>query len=321
MYKCHFCGFSSDSLDDFDEDFKNHKGFWCPDCDGFNQFDNKRAFKPGYRLFLETPFAINNSLHCISAPFKTNVSLLRYPGGKSRLTGLIYENCRSDHMENFIEPFAGGASVGISLLLADKVHELWLNDADFGIYSLYHMIKYMPDLLKSKIRTFTPSQKAFDKSKTNLLHDYTTSDMYEAAWNALIVNRMAFSGIPYANSMSIPSARWNPKTLCKRIDEIHAKSDHIHVFGMDACDFIQEYYWLPDATLFIDPPYYEKGSSLYHCYYTEDQHVELAFLLDELYKSFPYNDMIITYDNSPAIQDIYQYPEKYYVTRKYSIAN
>lgn len=181
MYKCHFCGFSSDSLDDFDEDFKNHKGFWCPDCDGFNQFDNKRAFKPGYRLFLETPFAINNSLHCISAPFKTNVSLLRYPGGKSRLTGLIYENCRSDHMENFIEPFAGGASVGISLLLADKVHELWLNDADFGIYSLYHMIKYMPDLLKSKIRTFTPSQKAFDKAKTNLLHDYTTSDMYEAA--------------------------------------------------------------------------------------------------------------------------------------------
>ena len=145
--------------------------------------------------------------------------------------------------------------------------------------------------------------------------------MYEAAWNALIVNRMAFSGIPYANSMSIPSARWNPKTLCKRIDEIHAKSDHIHVFGMDACDFIQEYYWLPDATLFIDPPYYEKGRSLYHCYYTEDQHVELAFLLDELYKSFPYNDMIITYDNSPAIQDIYQYPEKYYVTRKYSIAN
>lgn len=53
MYKCHFCGFSSDSLDDFDEDFKNHKGFWCPDCDGFNQFDNKRAFKPGYRLSLK----------------------------------------------------------------------------------------------------------------------------------------------------------------------------------------------------------------------------------------------------------------------------
>ena len=84
-------------------------------------------------------------------------------------------------MENFIEPFAGGASVGISLLLADKVRELWLNDADFGIYSMYHMIKYMPDLLKSKIRAFTPSQKAFDKAKINLLHDYSTSDMYEAA--------------------------------------------------------------------------------------------------------------------------------------------
>lgn len=158
MYKCEFCGFSSESLDDFEEDFSTHNGFWCPDCDGFNQFNNKRPFKTGYRLFLETPFKSDDSLVCKPCTFKTNVSLLRYPGGKSRLAGLVYENCRSEHMKNFIEPFAGGASVGLSFLLADKIDHLWLNDADFGVYSLFYMIKYMPAVLKGKIAAFKPSQ-------------------------------------------------------------------------------------------------------------------------------------------------------------------
>ena len=100
--------------------------------------------------------------------------------------------------------------------------------------------------------------------------------------------------------MSNPSARWNAKTLCKRVDAIHEKADHMHIACMDACDYIQDKYWLPNSTLFIRA---------------------LAYTLDELYKSFPCNDMIITYDNSPAILDMYNYPKKYIVTRKYSIAN
>lgn len=321
MYKCEFCGFSSDSLDDFEEDFSTHKGFWCPDCDGFNQFNNKKPFKTGYRLFLETPFMSDDSIVCKPCTFKTNVSLLRYPGGKSRLAGLVYENCRSEHMQNFIEPFAGGASVGLSFLIADKIDQLWLNDADFGIYSLFYMVKYMPDVLKGKITAFTPSQEAYYKARHEVLNNYRSSDINDAAWYALIVNRLAFSGIPYANAMSDPSCRWNAKTLCKRIDAIHEKADCMHISCMDACEYIQDKYWLPNSTLFIDPPYYEKGSTLYHCYYNDDQHRELAYSLDELYKSFPCNDMIITYDNSPAILDMYNYPKKYIVTRKYSIAN
>lgn len=210
MYKCEFCGFSSESLDDFEEDFSTHNGFWCPDCDGFNQFNNKRPFKTGYRLFLETP--LNQTI-----PLYVNLVLLKqmFPcfdiGGKSRLSGLVYENCRSEHMQNFIEPFAGGASVGLSFLLADKIDHLWLNDADFGVYSLFYMIKHMSDVLKGKIAAFKPSQEAYYKAQHEVLSNYRSSDINDAAWYALIVNRLAFSGIPYANAMSNPSARWNAK--------------------------------------------------------------------------------------------------------------
>jgi len=45
--KCQFCG-TEGTIDDFEIDFKNKNGFWCPDCDGhtfFNQEDNdKRKF-------------------------------------------------------------------------------------------------------------------------------------------------------------------------------------------------------------------------------------------------------------------------------------
>lgn len=209
----------------------------------------------------------------------------------------------------------------MSFLLADKIDHLWLNDADFGVYSLFYMIKHMSDVLKGKIAAFKPSQEAYYKAQHEVLSNYRSSDINDAAWYALIVNRLAFSGIPYANAMSNPSARWNAKTLCKRVDAIHEKADHMHIACMDACDYIQDKYWLPNSTLFIDPPYYEKGSTLYHCYYNDEQHRALAYTLDELYKSFPCNDMIITYDNSPAILDMYNYPKKYIVTRKYSIAN
>lgn len=179
----------------------------------------------------------------------------------------------------------------------------------------------MPDVLKGKITAFTPSQEAYYKARHEVLNNYRSSDINDAAWYALIVNRLAFSGIPYANAMSDPSCRWNAKTLCKRIDAIHEKADHMHISCMDACEYIQDKYWLPNSTLFIDPPYYEKGSTLYHCYYNDGQHRELSYSLDELYKSFPCNDMIITYDNSPAILDMYNYPQKYTISRKYSIAN
>ena len=51
-YTCSYCGFSSDSLEDFEEDFQYHQGFWCPLCDGFTYYD-KNKDKRSYTVLLE----------------------------------------------------------------------------------------------------------------------------------------------------------------------------------------------------------------------------------------------------------------------------
>lgn len=318
-YQCDFCGYASDSLDDFEADFQNNRGYWCPCCDGFTYFaatvENHR-----FRVVFESKTVLCDG-ETKRLDFPTQVSPLRWPGGKSKLVGPVLERCNFDNMVNFVEPFAGGASVGLSLLLAGKVQELYINDLDYGIYALFYVIKTCPWALLEKIESFTPTKEAYKISQHVLQQGYESLDIVDAAWHLLAVNRMAFSGIPKANCMSNPAARWNKDTLKKRILNINAHAEHLHVSCMDACKFIEEMYWKSNTTIFIDPPYEAAGKSLYMKHYENDDHVRLAVLLDELYKGMPGADMLLTYDDSEYIRNLYCFPVTETIGRKYSIAN
>ena len=75
-----------------------------------------------------------------------NPSPLRYPGGKNRIAGFISLVIQNLHMENctYIEPFAGGAGVALSLLLNGTVSNIVINDYDKAIYSFWRAIKQEP---------------------------------------------------------------------------------------------------------------------------------------------------------------------------------
>lgn len=320
MYQCKFCGYSSDKLEDFEADKQFHKGYWCPWCDGFTYFENEPD-NHSYLLFLESKKQTGIETMPTDIKLPPRISPLRYPGGKSKVASLLYQSCNKEHLKNFIEPFAGGASVGLSLLLSGKIENLYLNDADYGIYALFEIIKCYPLDLYEKIRKFVPSKEAFYHARTIVENDYKNCNTVEAAWNILVVNRLAFSGISKANCMSNPFARWNAKELIKRMERIHNFAEHIQVSNMDAIEYIEEKYWLSDATMLIDPPYFKKGKDLYHCFYQKEDHDKLAWLLDDLYKGMPGADMIVTYDMADYIKELYDYPTIRELNRKYSIAN
>lgn len=321
QYICQYCGATSDDLEDFEADEIHHKGFWCPYCDGFTYFDSvEKKQQHGFILMLEQP-GIEAVPNIAKPTFPTRVSPLRYPGGKSKVIGQILAKCRNENMVNFAEPYAGGASVGLSLLLAGKVQELYLNDLDFGIYSLYEVIRTCPDLLIKKIQSFIPTKEAYQDAQKHVLNDSDSLDMLDAAWYTLIVNRMAYSGICKANCMSNPAARWNSKTLVRRIRKMAAVADHIHVTCADALEKIEEWYWMPNTTILIDPPYFTKGKALYHKYYNFPEHAELAFLLESLHSGMPGADMILTYDMCEVISELYVVPKKEILERTYSVAN
>ena len=98
--------------------------------------------------------------------------------------------------------------------------------------------------------------------------------------------------------------------------------EFITVLHRPANDVISEYYWDPDVTLFVDPPYVVKGKQLYKHFFTDRDHAELAELLNSLYKGYPGEaDIIITYDNEELIRELYAEADQSIIGRKYSVSN
>ena len=322
-YICSYCGLSSYNLEDFEEDFQNHQGFWCPDCDGFTYFDGK-ADKRSYMVLLENKE--NKEATKVHPRFKLKkqVSPLRYPGGKSKVLDLL-ASYLSEEKKTFVDVYCGGGSVGLSLLLSGVVEHLVMNDLDKGVYAFFHTVLTAPEALIQKIRTVVPDRELFFYYQEMVKKDYDEFPELERAFGFLVVNRLAFSGIWNANPTSNLLQRWNPKVLEKRVWNIWEKREQIILLNEDALKVIEEYYWDETCTLFIDPPYYVAwDKKLYHHCYQEEEHWQLAELLNSLVSGMPaHADILVTYDNHPFISELYRdagVAKVETVSRKYSIA-
>src|SRR5437879_1859506 len=69
-------------------------------------------------------------------------SPLRYPGGKWRIAGLFERVLRLNNMRYpvYVEPYAGGASLALTLLFQERVSEIHLNDLDPAVFAFWHSI-------------------------------------------------------------------------------------------------------------------------------------------------------------------------------------
>ncbi|WP_060628889.1 DNA adenine methylase [Paenibacillus peoriae] len=300
-------------------------GFWCSCCDWFNFFDPSQDTRK-FTLVLEENSSINEP-----PPVKKRIKLnkrmspLRYPGAKSKVADHIYQFISAGKTEMLASPYAGGASAELAFLHAGVFQKLALNDKDFGVYSLFQLIKTFPEALTMEIQNAKPTHDDYIQARQIIKNDYIGCDLFQAAWSLLLVNRLAFSGIFKANPLGgirgnrkTMLSRWNPEDLCKRINTIHAMSDRFTVHNQDAIEFIEEYYWYDNATLLIDAPYVKQGKNLYLHYYEEEDHLKLQLLLEGLYQEFPCADLIVTYDNDPLIEEIYKFPEITRIKRRFS---
>src|SRR3989339_1720369 len=77
-------------------------------------------------------------------PHKNNMkfySPLRYPGGKNKLAKFVALVCEKNNISgHYIEPYAGGSSVALHLLINGYVKEITINDFDKSIYAFWHSI-------------------------------------------------------------------------------------------------------------------------------------------------------------------------------------
>lgn len=256
-----------------------------------------------------------------------NCSPLRYPGGKSKIASfvsLIIEKCSIGEC-TYVEPFAGGAGVALSLLFEGKVADIVINDYDKAIYSMWRAIFSETNAFINLVRT-TPLTIDEWKKQKKIYTSRNNKYSLELGFAAFYLNRTNRSGILAAGPIGgydqtgnyLIDARYNKESLVERIEKIAAYKRHIHLYNKDIESFIKNY--LPryqnNAFVYFDPPYYNKGKELYKNFLIHEDHKRISKLIKEL--DCPW---MVTYDDVEEICDLYKDYECKRFDLTYSVAN
>ena len=241
---------------------------------------------------------------------------LRYPGGKTQLAKFVQHTIEINHMVSpvYCEPFCGGAGVAIDLLLNQKVDNIILNDFDICIYSVWEAILNDTEKFLQKIAE-TPVNMDTWHEQYNIYEEGKTSNEYSLAlaFATFFLNRTNMSGIitggPIGGfTQSGPyklNCRYPKEALQEKIMGIASLRKHVRLYHMDATEFIREVLIHEDPMrllVFFDPPYYQQGKNLYKNAFCDACHINLAHAIREM-DTFKW---ILTYDNHPRIQELYQ---------------
>lgn len=257
---------------------------------------------------------------------KRSLSPLRYPGGKASIYELASDIITSHNMQScqYAEPYAGGCGLALALLFDGVVDELYLNDIDPSIASLWQTILKEPDALAKLIVNTKIDMDEWYRQKA-IQNDKDNADSLSLAFSTLYLNRTNRSGIIKAGVIGGKAqagsykmdCRFNKDDIIKRIFAIAERQNKIHIFNLDAIEFIcqLENLALAKPLLMIDPPYYNKGQQLYTNFYQHQDHVNIANKLSET--KLPW---LLTYDNTPEISDLYREFAQYEFNISYTLA-
>lgn len=242
---------------------------------------------------------------------KTVYTPLRYPGGKAKLADYIKQLFEENRLidGHYVEPYAGGAGIATELLIQGYAFDIYINDLNTGVIAFWNAVKNHPEELCRRIKTCKISITAWKRHRTIYK---TIKDPYsiDLGFSTLFLNRTNRSGILTGGVIGGISqdgtwkmdARFNRMELVHRIEKLAYYQDRIHVFNLDALEFLDCFASsLPDKSLiYLDPPYYVKGGDLYQNYYKPEDHAALAKVVKRLKQNW-----IVSYDNVPEIMQLY----------------
>ena len=222
-----------------------------------------------------------------------------------------------------MEPYAGGAAVGLNLLFTDQVREITINDLDRSVYAFWKSVITYPEKLCSRIRETKIDVETWNTAR-KIQKNKKHANVLDLGFSTFFLNRTNYSGILNAGMLGGKSqasqygigARFNKQDLIERILRISERRKHIHVYNRDSMDLIT---WLAkkqnvhNTLYYFDPPYYAKGAYLYMNYYKKTDHEDIAKCIQKI----KHAKWIVSYDN---VSDIKKYYSGYH-SLTYSLAH
>jgi DNA adenine methylase len=255
-------------------------------------------------------------------------SPLRYPGGKGKIADffkLIFEkNSLIDGY--YVEPYAGGSSVALSLLLGGYASKIVINDYDRSIYAFWYSTLNETEELCRMIHDSKVNMSTWKKQK-EIQRNKAKVPLLELGYSTFFLNRTNRSGVIKAGVIGGNDqsgnykidARFNKSELIQRVQLIAKHKKDIKLFNLDACALIKKLSkTLPEKTLFyFDPPYYVKGKELYVNYYNHENHVTVARMITNIKK----HKWVVSYDNAVQIRELYKLNNQFEYSFNYSMIN
>jgi len=240
-------------------------------------------------------------------------SPLRYPGGKARLSQTLKTLIRANRLLDcqYVEPFAGGAGVALSLLYGEYVSHIHINDLDKSVHAFWSAVVGNTEGLCRLIRD-TPlnlpewrRQRAIQSRREevdSLTLAFSTFFLNRTNRSGIIASGGIIGGLKQAGTYKL-DARFNRSELINRIEHVASYRNRISLYQLDAVDMlgavVQD---LPSESLvYLDPPYYVKGSRLYANYYEHADHERLASKVKNLRQHW-----FVTYDDVRPIRKMYR---------------
>ena len=210
-------------------------------------------------------------------------SPLRYPGGKTRLApfikGLLCENKLIGI--DYLEPYAGGAGVALSLLLEEYVNTITINDYDRGVYAFWYSIVHENEKFCKRIEQVTVDVDTWEMQR-EIQKSKETSGLFSLGFSTFFLNRTNVSGVIKGGVIGGKNqtgnykmdVRFNKISLIEKIRAIGRYQHRIKVTCNDALQIINGKH--DNTFLYVDPPYVEKSKSLYMNVYGEKDHRDIS---------------------------------------------
>lgn len=247
---------------------------------------------------------------------RSDVSPLRYPGGKRKLAPFVADLLSKANVpiKLFIEPFAGGASVSISLLEADLVDHIALSDADSLVAAFWRTV--------FSSNAFALADRIYDCPVTldewKRQKDLEPETELDAAFKCFFLNRTSFSGSLHSKTGPIGGmaqasrypidCRFNRSRLAERVIELSALRSRVR--------FVRNQSYLKtigdvrrtklfreepqSVAWYLDPPFFAKADKLYPKSFVARDHSRLRTATDDLPGQW-----ILSYDDHPNARTHY----------------
>lgn len=238
-------------------------------------------------------------------------SPLRYPGGKGKLAKFIESLVVENNVSVYVEPFCGGASIAIDLLIKGIVKKVILNDFDWAIYNFWKVIIEDTDDFICLMNETPITIEEWYRQK-EIYSNWEDHTDLEIAFATFFLNRTNRSGIiekagPIGGKTQSGSykidCRFNKKDLEHRIRVISSYSDSIELYNLNATDLIDKVIKKRRGLLiYFDPPYYQKGRELYSDFLLAGDH---EYLAEKIGNDLTNYKWVITYDSLPATKKLY----------------